>query len=138
MELLLVRTYFKEGTNGALFANEIFLCFTIELPWIKNQRNISCIPEGNYELTIRTSLKFGVHLYVKNVPNRSLILIHGGNDAKKDLEGCIAPVTTLSGIGKGLQSQMSLQKLVSKVSQAKERKEKVILTIKKSDYDFKG
>ncbi|SDX55828.1 hypothetical protein SAMN05444411_1091, partial [Lutibacter oricola] len=44
--------------------------------------------------------------------------------------GCIAPVTYLSGIGKGTTSKLLFQKIVSLCYQAFERKEKVILTIK--------
>ena len=124
------RSYFKEGTNGTLFINGKFFCFCIELPWLNNKRNISCIPEGEYELIHRFSPKFKHHLMVTNVNNRSFILFHVGNNAKLDLKGCISPVSYLSGIGKGTQSRIALEKLVSKVLQAKDRNEKVVLTIK--------
>ena len=130
MELHLHRTYFKEGTNGALFINQQFLGFTIELPWLDNKRNISCIPEGSYELKARFSEKFKHHLHLVNVKDRNLILIHPANDALKELEGCISPVTQLTGIGKGLSSRLLLQKIVASCYQAFERKEKVFLTIK--------
>jgi len=130
VELHLHRTYFKEGTNGALFINQQFLGFTIELPWLDNKRNISCIPEGSYELKARFSEKFKHHLHLVNVKDRNLILIHPANDALKELEGCISPVTQLTGIGKGLSSRLLLQKIVASCYQAFERKEKVFLTIK--------
>ena len=130
MELHLQRTYFKKGTNGALFINEQFIGFTIELPWLNNARTISCIPEGAYELKPRFSEKFKHHLVVQNIPKRSLILIHPANDANKELQGCIAPVSSLTGIAKGLQSRIVVQKIVSQCYQAFDRKEKVTLTIK--------
>lgn len=130
MNLLLHRTYLKEGTNGVLFYKGEFLGFTIELPWLKNKRSISCIPEGVYELKPRFSEKFKHHLLLKNVPERSLILIHPANDAKKELRGYLAPVSSLTGIGKGLSSKLIFQKIVSICHQAFERKEQVILTIK--------
>ena len=130
MELVLYRTYFKKGTNGALFIHNQFLGFTIELPWRENKRNISCIPEGKYELKARFSEKFKHHLQLENVPGRSLILLHPANDALKELEGCIAPVTQLTGIGKGLSSRLLMQKVVASCYQAFERKEKVFLIIK--------
>ena len=105
MELHLHRTYFKEGTNGALFHHGVFMGFAIELPWLENQKMKSCIPEGVYTLKARYSEKFSHHLILENVPGRSLILIHPANDAKKELLGCIAPVTFLSGIGKGTASK---------------------------------
>ena len=130
MNLVLQRTYFKEGTNGALFNNDQFIGFTIELPWKENKKQVSCIPEGVYELRPRYSEKFKHHLVLENVPNRSLILIHPANDANKELLGCIAPVSSLTGIAKGLQSRIVVQKIVSNCYQAFDRKEKVTLTIK--------
>ena len=130
MELHLHRTYFKEGTNGALFHHGTFLGFAIELPWLENQKMKSCIPEGVYTLKARYSEKFNHHLILENVQGRSLILIHPANDAKTELLGCIAPVTFLSGIGKGTASKPLLQKLVSLCYQAFDRKEIVTLTIK--------
>lgn len=136
MELTLHRAYFKEGTNGTLFSSGKYLCHTIELPWINNTRNISCIPEGRYEIQPRFSRKFKHHLILKDVANRSFILMHPANDAKRDLEGCIAPVTYLSGIGKGLHSRDAMQKLLSLVYQAKDRKESIYITIKSVNYEF--
>lgn len=130
MNVLLQRTYFEEGTNSALFNNGKFLGFAIELPWLNNQRNVSCIPEGEYKLKARYSPKFGHHLHVVDVKNRSLILLHPANNAKSELRGCIAPVTQLTGIGKGSNSKPLLQKLVSLCYQAFDRNENVLLIIK--------
>lgn len=130
MNVLIQRTYFEEGTNGALFINNRFLGFIIELPWLNNQRTISCIPEGEYTLRARSSKKFGNHLHVLDVRNRSLILMHPANNASHELQGCLAPVTQLTGIGKGTNSKMMLQKLVSLCYQAFDRNENVKLIIK--------
>lgn len=130
MDILLHRNYFREGTNGTLFINGQFFCFTIELPWRDNKRNISCIPVGAYEIDTRFSKKFQHHLIVKDVKGRSFILFHPANDANKELLGCIAPVAYLSGIGKGTYSRNAMQQLLSKVYQAKDRKEKIVLIIK--------
>jgi hypothetical protein len=61
---------------------------TAELPWRDNQRNVSCIPPGRYEVKRRWSLKYKSHWILKNVPNRSYILIHVGN-FMDDTQGCI-------------------------------------------------
>ena len=135
MELILHRAYFKEGTNGTLFSSDKYLCHTIELPWRNNKRNISCIPEGEYEIIPRFSKRFQHHLILKNVKGRSYILFHPANDAKRDLQGCIAPVTNLNGIGRGVYSRNAMQKLLSLVYQAKDRKEKILLTIKSQNYE---
>ncbi|MCF6182672.1 DUF5675 family protein [Lutibacter sp.] len=130
MEFELQRSYYKEGTNSALFYKGRFFGFVIELPWLNNQRNISCIPEGVYKLKSRFSKKFKHHLVLENVSGRSLILIHPANNAKKELGGCLAPVSSLTGIGKGLNSRTVFQKLISLCYQAFERKENITLIIK--------
>ena len=66
----------------------IFSCKTLELPWLENQKQKSCIPKGTYKVTARSSPKFGSHFYVTNVPSRDLILIHHGN-YNTDIQGCI-------------------------------------------------
>ncbi|MDA8596299.1 DUF5675 family protein [Flavobacteriaceae bacterium] len=129
MEFLIKRDYHKEGTNGTLFLNHQFFGFSIELPWKENQVNISCIPEGIYELERRVSNKFGQHLIIPNVPGRRLILIHPANYALKELEGCIAPVTYLSGIGKGIYSRDLHGKILAKAYQAFDQNQSVTLKI---------
>ncbi len=135
MDLILKRSYFEKGTNGALFLNGRLVCFMIELPWRVNKRNISCIPEGRYEVVPRFSPRFRNHLHVLDVPGRSLILIHPANDAQRELEGCLAPVSQLCGLGKGWSSRTALQKVLSLCHQAYDRKEKVFITIKSQNYD---
>ena len=74
-------------------------------------------------------------MILKDVKGRSFILFHPANDALKELQGCIAPVTYLSGIGKGIYSKNAMQKLLSLVYQAKDRKEQILLTIKSQNYE---
>jgi hypothetical protein len=64
-----------------------------------------------------------------DVPGRDLILIHPANDANKELLGCIAPVTKLTGKGKGSGSKKAFKKLKALTTAAFERNEKVILKI---------
>ena len=85
----------NQGTEGILFTGG-FNCKVLELPWRGNQRNISCIPAGEYEVTIRQSPRFGTIYWVLKVENRSYILIHSGNWAgdvelgyKTHVAGCI-------------------------------------------------
>lgn len=65
-----------------------FECKTLELPDKDNQKRISCIPKGEYEVVKRWSEKYGNHFHVLNVPNRSYILIHHGN-YNRHTKGCI-------------------------------------------------
>jgi len=73
--------------------------YTIELPWMDNIQNQSCIPQGIYNCSPYSSVKYKNVWQVRNVPNRSNILIHSGNfacDVKlqasvhdSDTQGCI-------------------------------------------------
>ena len=67
---------------------KIFECKTLELPYINNKRNISCIKKGSYIVHRRWSAKHGEHLILLGVDGRSYILIHKGN-FYKDTQGCI-------------------------------------------------
>ena len=115
MELHLQRSYHAMGTNGILSFNSQPLCYTIELPWRNNLRMQSCIPEGRYQLVFRYSVRHKVHLQLKSVPDRTLILIHKANNASKELKGCIAPVSQLTGPGMGSASATAFNKLMSLV-----------------------
>ena len=93
VNLLIIRdTFTKESTLGRLFINGESFCDTLENPWLNNQRNISCIPEGQYKVRLRlpreSATRDYLHLLVQDVPNRSYILFHIGNTAK-DTSGCI-------------------------------------------------
>lgn len=67
---------------------KVFECVTLELPWLANMRNVSCIPKGVYKVVPRTSPKYKNHFILENVPNRKFILIHQGN-FNTDTRGCI-------------------------------------------------
>jgi len=130
MILLLTRTYFPDGTNGKLECEGKLLCKTIELPWKMNETKVSCIPEGKYFIRKRYSSKFQWHLVVSDVKNRSFILFHPANNALKELNGCIAPVTKISGAGLGLQSRKAFNKLKTIVYKALDEKQRVLIIIK--------
>jgi hypothetical protein len=116
MELKLIRIYGQMGTNGYLIHGREVVCKTIELPWRQNKPSVSCIPEGEYIIRKRKSVRFGLHLEVKDVPNRSYILFHPANVAWKELRGCIAPVTKLTGDGMGIRSRVAMLKLMDLVT----------------------
>ena len=130
MELELIRTYFPNGTNGEFFFNGTRVCSSIELAWKNNQNKISCIPEGRYELRKRYTAERGWHLILVNVPGRQLILIHAANDARKELQGCIAPVSILTAESRGSQSRKALAKINAIVFPVLDKKKQFFLTIK--------
>jgi len=93
VNLLIIRDTFSEfSTIGKLFINGELFCDTLENPYINNERNISCIPEGEYKVRLRLARESAtrdyLHLLVQDVPNRDWILFHRGNTAK-DTSGCI-------------------------------------------------
>jgi hypothetical protein len=99
VNLLIIRDEFTDkSTIGNLYLNGEWLCDTLELPYLDNQRSISCIPEGEYKVRLRTAKESAtrdyLHLLVQDVEGRSYILVHIGN-FPRDTRGCI-----LVGIGR--------------------------------------
>ena len=93
INLLLIRdTFSKKSTIGELFLNGERICDTLENPWVDNQRNVSCIPEGVYPVRLRLPRESGtrdyLHLLVQEVPNRDFILVHRGNFPSQT-QGCL-------------------------------------------------
>ena len=129
MVLILKRNYFPDGTNGKLECEGKLICNTIELPWKKNERRVSCVPEGKYFLQKRYSKKYQWHIEVLSVKGRSGILFHPANNAMKELNGCIAPVTKISGAGLGLMSRKACTTLKTLLYKALDKSEKVVLII---------
>lgn len=110
------------GADGAL----AFACHTLEPAWRKNVaaqpwQTASCVPNGFYALTPRTSEKYGRHLLVEGVQTRELILVHAGN-WPKDTRGCILPGLTRGDISGDKrpdvgQSRVALDRLLALVGQ---------------------
>ena len=120
MTIELQRWYRDDWTDGLIFIKGILLCRSIELRWANNERNVSCVPEGVYPVAIIQHPKHGECLRVDSVKGRSGILIHVANDAQKELRGCIAPVFSLSGNGKGLYSRLALNYIIENLRRSGE------------------
>jgi len=112
MVIELQRLYRDGCTDGEILINGVLLCRSIELRWANNERNISCVPEGVYPMAIIQHPKHGDCLRLDGVKGRSGILMHVANDAQKELRGCIAPVFSLSGNGKGQYSRLALSYII--------------------------
>ncbi len=132
MEILLIRTYHAAGVNGVLLLEGTELCKTIELPWKNNQPRVSCIPEGRYRLRRRHSPRFRDHFEVMDVKDRKYILFHAGNDAGKELRGCIAPVLQHTGEGKGSFSKAALERMKDRLYPLLDNGHTITLNIKKA------
>ena len=122
MVIELQRLYRDGWIDGLIFIKGVLLCRSIELRWANNDRNVSCVPEGVYPVAIIQHPKFGECLQINEVKGRSGILVHVANDAQKELRGCIAPVFSLSGNGKGQYSRLALNYIIEnlKISGEKE------------------
>jgi len=97
MEKLKIQRIYQEDCTVGLLTYKDFRCFTLELPYKNNTKNISAIPKGLYPCNKTVSPKFGDCIAVEGVVGRSLIRIHKGNYTSQ-IEGCILPGDSLKDI----------------------------------------
>ena len=95
-----IHSHPADGTIGRLTVDGEFVCFTVELPWRSNKKDVSCIPAGLYDLGYYSSPTKGSCLHVLNVPDRSYILFHKAN-YQRECEGCIFPGQRITRIASG-------------------------------------
>ena len=87
----------------------------LELADRSNKKRVSCIPLGVYRCVLRYSNKYGWHYHVKEVPGRTLILIHFGN-YYTDTLGCILVGNAHKDInGDGYRDVTSSKKVMKKI-----------------------
>jgi len=121
MKITVIRDVFDDtSTEGKLYVNDVFECFTLEPP---NKPNIDpiapkgCIPCGTYPVTITFSGHFQRDMpLVENVPNFSEIRIHQGN-FPSSTEGCCC-VGETQGKDEILQSVAAFNPLFDKIKSA--------------------
>lgn len=84
------------GVFSTLNGSQLWVAKSLELPWLKNIHNESCIPAGIYLCRFtrsnRMSLKAGHDVFtyeILNVPNRAGIRIHSASFFH-DLLGCVS------------------------------------------------
>lgn len=87
-EIVIVRrAYMPDYTYGTLLFGEDSY-HTLELPWLDNHPDHSCIPPGEYGGIYHTK-EDGAHcILLEGVNGRSLIEIHAGNTVN-NTKGCI-------------------------------------------------
>ena len=90
LTVTLVRDAFvTEGPTMGVLTTDTKVYQTLELPWLKNQANISCIPVGTYPLAYRFSNRFQRMMpWILNVPGRSTIEIHSLR-VMAQTDGCV-------------------------------------------------
>jgi len=155
MKLDVVRTQFgKDATNGMLFVDGVFECFTLE-DEVRDIKVMSetAIPLGEYEIKFRNiggydtkyKAKYGSTFHkgmleLQDVPNFKYILIHTGN-TDQHTAGCLLIGETQQDLDKGKDgfvggSGDAYKKFYPKVRDALIAKEKV--TIKYSNINLLG
>lgn len=86
--LIIDRLYQEDCTLGVVRFGD-FRCFSLENPWIDNEKIISCIPSGLYECEKYYSEKYSCECFrVLNVVGRTDISGHYGNYTV-DTNGCL-------------------------------------------------
>ena len=115
MKLVLSRQYQDDETKGLLTVfdgiEDVFSCKTLELPWKDNQHNISCIPENKYYCEKHIRPSGAKSFLVKDVPDRTDILIHSGNFAAGD--NVSGPKTAIEAINQGKIAALRIQDALS-------------------------
>lgn len=88
-DIVISRAYYSDCTIGRVFlpAHSVSF-FSLELPWLNNLPNVSCISEGTYVARRRLSPSNDWVYELENVLNREYIQIHAGNFIG-DILGCI-------------------------------------------------
>lgn len=98
MNLTLSRTAYTDiAVTGELDLPTGERLFSIECPWLENQPDVSCVPEGTYQLIPYMSPRHGATWFLENAQlgvgglgaARSYCELHSANWARQ-LEGCIA------------------------------------------------
>ena len=93
MVLLRLQDEGKQTLGNGFVYNGITKLFEfklLELPWLNNQRRISCIPKDIYDVEKFNSPAFGNVFLYNDVPDRDMIEMHPGNYVS-DILGCQLP-----------------------------------------------
>jgi hypothetical protein len=135
-----------DSTLGKLYIDGQFACFTLEDEGRKAKvPGETRIPEGHYEVTLRTVGGFhdrysksfeNIHkgmLWVRDVPGFEYILVHCGN-TDEDTSGCLLlgarPLVMLDGEFELRESQMAYKHTYPMIAKALLAKERVTILIR--------
>lgn len=78
----------EKGIIGYMYINDLPVCYTLELPWLDNKKQISAVPIGFYNTLIRYDKKDQWRIQLKNVIDRNGVQVHVGNYTT-EIKGCI-------------------------------------------------
>nr|BAR34393.1 probable peptidase [uncultured Mediterranean phage uvMED] len=153
MKIQVIRTQLgKDATNGLVFIDGQFECYSLEDQYQKVKvMHETCIPEGEYEVKLRTVGGFNDRytkkyptfhkgmLELQNVPGFQYILIHQGN-TDEHTSGCLIVGNTQQDLDVNFNGMVgssadAYQKLYKKVSAAILIDEKVTIKYSKINLD---
>jgi len=153
MKLQVVRTQLgKDATNGLLFIDGIFECFTLEDQYQETKvMHETCIPEGEYDIKFRkvggfhskyTAKYKNAHygmLWLQDVPGFQYILIHTGN-TDDHTSGCLIVGETQQDLDANFNgmvgsSAVAYKKLYAKVAEVLLQGKKVTIEYSKINLD---
>ena len=116
--MIVIDRYYRGDSCIGFASYKEFQFFTLELPYLNNEQNISAIHPGLYKAKKYLSPKFQREvILLEGVPNRSWIEFHTGNYTSQ-IEGCILPGDGIKylnsdGIPDVTNSTKTLDKLLS-------------------------
>ncbi len=84
--------YLPKGTLGEIKIRDEHVCYILERPWLHNERSVSCIPEGRYDVRPDEEGRYTGYPEICDVVGRTEIIIHPANRVH-ELHGCLAPGT---------------------------------------------
>lgn len=132
MKLTITRTQeTAECTFGVLNIDDHYFCVTLELPWLHNQHNISCIPVGAYKGRRHSSPKFGEVWEICGVPGRGEILIHVGN-LPADTHGCVL-VGSVRGIVNGQKGIVNSKDTLKRLMELTRHETEIDIEVKNNE-----
>jgi Family of unknown function (DUF5675) len=83
------RHSFVNSIGGDLSVNGRFICKTLELAWLWNAKDRSCVPPSTYFAFIRRDKKDGWRVQLTGIlGNRTGVQIHIGN-YPREIKGCV-------------------------------------------------
>lgn len=106
------------GTFMAVNNGKTLTGYTLELPWLNNQQNISCLPTGMYECSLAWQVDLKEYNYqIQSIPGRDGVFIHWGN-FYKDSKGCILTGSSLVDLnGDGEKDVASTRAMVASIKE---------------------
>lgn len=111
-QLKISREYYSNGTIGTMSYNGVDICRCIEPPKSDNHAGLTCIPEGNFTVLIRSTKEKGLHLWIADVPVRGHVLVNSEDNTSNAINSNIVPVTGFSDRGVGQYSRNAMQLLM--------------------------